>query len=224
MPSDTVDVTLSGDWSKQDQSAYPTTVLGVVTPPYSNSTNPATVAGDAVATFPGPTFGFMGGLYNFCIGTPAATLNNTAFFGGAFNTSFGLCGPRAKGLNLAPGGAALGGVGYVSGPGGNKLLTSQPRIFWNFANTQTGDIDRTYATGPSFAKYNSIGTSITVDVQLPADLTLKSITGYRDIDWRVGVDLDGTPESIQEVTDHQYQHQISQEFQLAGKAFDSKLD
>jgi iron complex outermembrane receptor protein len=219
--SDAVDVTFSGDWSRQDQSAYPTTVLGVQTPTYSNdATN---VFNDALATFPGPTVGFMGGLYNFCIGTPAATLNSD-FFGGLFNTSYGLCGPRGKGLNLAAGGSALGGVGYVSGPGGNKLLSNQPRIFWNFANTQTGDIDRTYATGPSFAKYNSAGLSMTVDVKLPADLTLKSITGWRNIDWHIGVDLDGTPESIQEVTDHQYQHQISQEFQLAGKALDSKLD
>jgi iron complex outermembrane receptor protein len=221
--SDTVDVTVAGDWSKQDQSAYPTTVLAVQTPPLS--------AG-AVATLPGPTVGFMGALYNYCIGTPAAALNNASnpFGPGAFPYPIfgtqvgGMCGPRGQGLNLAAGGSALGGVGYVSGPGGNSLLSATPRLFWNFANTQTGDIDKTYATGPSFAKYNSAGTSITIDVQLPQDLTFKSITGWRAIDWRIGVDLDGTPESIQEVTDHQNQKQISQEFQLAGKAFDSKLD
>ena len=40
----------------------------------------------------------------------------------------------------------------------------------------------------------------------------------------VGVDLDGLPETIQEVTDHQNQDQFSQEFQLTGKALDDKLD
>ncbi|MEJ0037649.1 MAG: TonB-dependent receptor [Gammaproteobacteria bacterium] len=214
--SDDVDVTLAGDWARQDQSAFPTTVVGVSTPALSEG---------ARATLPGPTFGFMGGLYNYCIGTPAAELNTPTNFGGIFGTQVGgMCGPRGQGLNLAAGGAALGGAGYVGGPGGNSLLSNQPRIFWNFANTQTGDIDKTYATGPSFAKYNSAGTSVTVDVKLPEDLTFKSITGWRYIDWHVGVDLDGTPETIQEVSDHQYQHQISQEFQLAGKAFDNKLD
>ena len=38
------------------------------------------------------------------------------------------------------------------------------------------------------------------------------------------MDLDGTPESIQEVTDHQFQHQLSQEFQFAGKAMGDRLD
>ena len=216
--SDIVDVTFAADWAHQNQSSFPTTVLSVVTPALDTPAGPA-------ATFPGPNFGFMGGMYNYCISTPAATLNSLANFGAAFGTGVGqLCGPRAQGLGLGAGGAPLGGAGYVGGPGGNKLLSNQPRIYWNFANTQTGDIDRTYATGPSFAKYNSSGISGTVDVQLPADLTLKSITGVRYIDWHAGVDLDGTPETIQEVTDHQYQHQFSQEFQLAGKALDNKLN
>ena len=216
--TDSVDVTLAGDWSRQDQSSFPTTVLAVVTPPLNTPAGPA-------VTFPGPTVGFMGGLYNYCISTPVAALNALSNFGGLFGTQVGgMCGPRGQGLNLAPGGAALGGSGYVGGPGGNSLLSSQPRLYWNFANTQTGNIDRTYATGPSFARYNSAGSSITVDFKLQDNLSLKSITGWRYIDWHVGVDLDGTPESIQEVTDHQYQHQLSQEFQLSGKAFDDRLD
>ena len=55
-------------------------------------------------------------------------------------------------------------------------------------------------------------------------MTLRSITGYREIDWKVGIDLDGTPESIQEVTDHQQQDQFSQEFQLLGKMLDDRLN
>jgi iron complex outermembrane receptor protein len=221
--NDDVKVTLSSDYSHQNQSSYPTTVLGVTT--VSNG------------------YGGLGDIYNLCISTPASVLNDPEGpFGrmidgepapGVFNTGpTGVCGPRANHAvtidgqltQLSAGGAALGGAGYVSGPGGNNLLTSAPRIFWNFANTQTGDIDTTYANGPSFARHTQYGGSITVDWALAESASLKSITGARKIDWRVGVDLDGTPETIQEVTDHQRQRQFSQEFQLTGKAMNDKLD
>ena len=165
-------------------------------------------------------------------------LNDLAAFGAAtgappfFSTAVGgLCGPRAQGLDLAPGGAPLGGAGYVGGPvpytpggvAGNPSGPA-PRIYWNLANTQTGDIDKTYASGPSFARYNAWGASITLDFDISDAMSFKSITGARGIDWKVGVDLDGLPETIQEVTDHQAQKQFSQEFQLTGKAFGDKLD
>jgi hypothetical protein len=93
---------------------------------------------------------------------------------------WGLCGPRA---NHTPelggtGGAALGGAGYVSGPNGNLLLSSTPRIYWNLANTQTGDIDKTYATGPSFAKNDGWGISLQADWSLSDNMTIRSITGF----------------------------------------------
>ena len=53
---------------------------------------------------------------------------------------------------------------------------------------------------------------------------MKSISAWREINWNIGTDLDGLPESMQEVTDTQAQHQISQEFQLTGKAFGDRLD
>jgi len=99
-----------------------------------------------------------------------------------------------------------------------------PRIYWNFANTQTGNKDTTYSNGPSFAKSDSYGGSATFDWQLNPGLKFKSITGWRAIKWNIGTDLDGTPESIQEVTDSQGQHQFSQEFQLNGKAVDDRLN
>jgi iron complex outermembrane receptor protein len=228
--SDKFNLTIAGDYSYQNQSSYPTTVLDVTTP-----------AGDALPTPfsawpPGP-YGFMGANYNYCISTPASELNDPAFpaMTGAppiFHTGVGgLCGPRAQGLGLAPGGAPLGGAGYVGGPvpytpggvAGNPSGPA-PRIYWNFENTDTGDIDKTYATGPSFARYTAWGTSITLDYEISESMAFKSITGVRAIDWKVGVDLDGLPETIQEVTDHQNQDQLSQEFQLTGKAMDDRLD
>jgi len=229
--SDNFEVTIAGDYTYQNQPSYPTTVLDVTTP-----------AGDALPTVfsawpPGP-YGFMGAQYNYCISTPAALLNDPAAFSAAtgappfFSTAVGgLCGPRAQGLNLATGGAPLGGAGYVGGPvpytpGGVAGNPSgpNPRIYWNLANTDTGDIDKTYANGPSFARYTAWGGAITLDWSLSDSTAFKSITAARGIDWKVGVDLDGLPETIQEVTDHQSQQQFSQEFQLTGKALSDKLD
>jgi len=229
--SDSFNVTISGDYAHENQSSFPETVMDVTTP-----------AGNNLPTVfdawpPGP-YGFMGAQYNYCISTPAALLNNPPAFVAAtgappfFGTGVGgLCGPRAQGLNLATGGAPLGGAGYVGGPvpytpggvAGNPSGPA-PRIYWNFANTQTGDIDKTYSTGPSFAKYDAWGASVTLDWTVSDAMGFKSITGARGINWKVGVDLDGLPESIQEVTDHQEQHQFSQEFQFTGQALSDNLN
>lgn len=174
----------------------------------------------------------FGLIYNLCISTPKDVLDSgNAFpflpFSAQMHTGEGgLCGPRATGVPElgGTGGAALGGAGYVGGPDGGQALSATPRIFWDFAATDTGDIDKTYANGVSFAKNDGWGLSLTFDWDIGEDLTFKSITGYREIDWRVGIDLDGTPESIQEVTDHQMQDQFSQEFQLLGRMLDDRLN
>lgn len=207
-PSDSFTLTVAGDWQHQDQSSTPTTVLSV-------ETTPANI------------FGF---LYNTCISNTAAALNDPVNGPAAFispvvtNTTTGVCGPRAAGTGLAPGGTPLAGAGYVNKNGNNLLLSGAPRIFWNFENTQTGDIDTTYSNGVSFAKNDAFGVAFTGDWTLSETLAFKSITGYRQIDWDVGIDLDGLPEQIQEVTDSQHQYQVSQEFQLLGQAFDDRLN
>jgi iron complex outermembrane receptor protein len=206
--SDNFTLTLAGDWQHQAQSSTPSTVLSV-------QNGPANI------------FGF---LYNTCISNTAAALNDPVNGPAAFispvvtNTTTGVCGPRAVVPGLSTGAPPLAGAGYVNGPGGNLLLSSSPHIYWNFENTQTGDIDKTYSNGVSFAKNDVFGLSFTGDWGLREGLSLKSITGYRQIRWNVGVDLDGLPEQIQEVTDRQHQYQVSQEFQLNGRAFNDKVD
>ena len=205
--SDAFKFTVTGDYQHQDQPSTPATILSV-----TNGTV-------------GPTDPHIfGDLYNLCISTPAAVLNTV--LPPIFNTTTGLCGPRATGSPElgGTGGAALGGAGYVSGPGGNVLLSGTPRIYWNFANTQTGDIDKTYANGVSFAKNDVWGASLTADWTLNDQNEVKFITGYRQIKWSVGIDLDGTPESIQEVTDNQNQYQFSGELQWLGRAFNDNLE
>jgi iron complex outermembrane receptor protein len=216
--SDSLKVTFTGDWQVQRQSAIPNTVLAV----YSAS--------------PNNIFGF---LYNYCISQPLSVLNDPtkSLFGPGTNTRNGVCGPRVTGSGFAPGGVPLGGVGYVGygasflatglppGPQPTSLLlTPQPRLYWDFAAADTGNIDTTYGNGPSFANNDVFGFSTTAEWALANNMTFKSITGYRQIRWLVGIDLDGTPETIQEVTDHQHQWQVSQEFQILGKAFDSRLN
>ncbi|HKD55286.1 MAG TPA: TonB-dependent receptor [Steroidobacteraceae bacterium] len=229
--SDKLNVTFTADWTHQDQTALNYTILNT----YFGNLNYS-------------TFSTM---WNLCISNNAATLpGQIAAHGGApppgtpgvppavtaVNTLFaGLCSqPRAHVPGLSIGGAPLLGAGYVGGPagpyninnhpGGPYLGTNQPRIWWELPATQTGDIDTTYSTGPNFARNDVFGGSVTGVYNLSDNLDLKSITGYRQIKWNIGTDLDGTPETFQEVTDAQHQWQVSQEFQLLGKALDNNLN
>jgi outer membrane receptor protein involved in Fe transport len=133
---------------------------------------------------------------------------------------------QPDGSFLLPGSNGVVTMGAANSPYGGSVTYPDriPRLYWDFANTQTGDIDTTYANGASFARYNAWGGSITLDWDINDDMHLKSITGWRGIKWDIGTDLDGTPESQQEVTDEQKQEQISQELQLTGKALDDRLD
>jgi iron complex outermembrane receptor protein len=230
--SDKLTVTSTLDWTHQDQSALPYTVLGTFT---------GNVAASTFST-----------LYNLCISNSAATLPDSiaasvppvpslqATFAadGFLNAQFAqnCTKPRAQVPGLSQGGAALIGAGYIGGPPGPYnyatyktnpsayLGTQQPRIWMDYAASNTGNLDTTYANGPNFARLDSFGGSITGSYDLGNEMVLKSITGYRQIRWLIGTDLDGTPETLQEVSDHQHQWQFSQEFQLNGKAFDNALN
>jgi len=247
--NDAVDVTLAGDYTHEDQSGLANVIQSVTT---SNATTYDDPNGPTAGNLFGTNI--MGNFYNMCITTPGSALGgpfNTKnglcgpLAVGTWNATTG----KFSGSGYGPGSPALGGVGAVGVPNsvlagliaaypsvapyvtqgphgvGSVIYPGQtPRIYWDYANTQTGNIDTTYANGPSFAKYDSVGSSITLDWQIANDLKFKSITGWRQINWNIGTDLDGTPESMQEVTDSQHQHQISQEFQLNGKAIDGRLN
>lgn len=229
--SDKLAVTFTGDWSHEDQTALPLKILGVTQGNLLSST---------FAT-----------LYNLCISNNASTINQAvsdASFGvfavgSPTNLLFaGNCSqPRARVPGLSIGGAPLLGAGFVgtgtsNGPavynplfnagtaGAGYLGSNQPRLLFNYAATDTGNIDTTYGNGPDFAKNDVFGFSVTGAYTLSDTLQVKSITGYRQIKWNIGTDLDGTPETLQEVTDAQHQWQFSQEFQANGKALDGKLN
>jgi iron complex outermembrane recepter protein len=226
--SDKLDVTFTADWTHQDQTALNYTVLATYG---QQGTTPGNL-----------NFSTFSTLYNLCISNNAATLPAAIQASGGpptfvpVNALFaGVCSqPRAHVPGLSVGGAPLVGAGYVGGPAGpyninnhpgtSYLGTNQPRIWFDLAATQTGNIDTTYSTGPDFARNDVFGGSVTGVYHFGNGMDLKSITGYRQIKWNIGTDLDGTPETLQEVTDAQHQWQVSQEFQLLGKALDGNLN
>ena len=229
LATDRLKFTFTGDWTHENQTSLPNTVVG-------------TFSGNLLSS----TFST---LYNLCIGNNAATLPgaiaaattvpgigpifpvgspNNALFGGDCSQ------PRAHVPGLSIGAAPLLGAGYVGGPPGPfnyndhpgtaYLGSSDPRIYLGNAASETGNIDTTYGVGPDYAKSDVFGFSLTGDYELNDELSVKSISGYRQMRWMIGTELDGTPETMFQVSDHQHQFQVSQEFQLLGKALDNKLN
>ncbi len=122
--------------------------------------------------------------------------------------------PRARWLRLRRAGRAAASTI----PGGT------PRLYWD-QNSVSADRDKTYSNGVELREERRCSAARSPRTyDLTDNLALKSITGYRQIRWRVGIDLDGTPEQLQEVTDAQHQQQFSQEFQLNGKALNDRLN
>ena len=221
--SDKLHITFTGDWTHQDQTALPYTILGI----YSTNFN------SIFAT-----------MYNLCISNNASSIAGAiqaaggppAFLPPSQNPFPGLCSQnRARVPGLSTGGAPLLGAGYVGGPPGpfnyaNVAAglpysgSNAPRLWFDYNATNTGNLNTSYANGPDFARNDVFGGSVTGVYDLNDALTLKSITGYRQIRWDIGTDLDGTPETMQEVTDSQHQWQVSQEFQLVGKAWNNRLN
>ncbi|HXS26177.1 MAG TPA: TonB-dependent receptor, partial [Steroidobacteraceae bacterium] len=248
--SDKLNVTFTGDWTHENQTALPEVVLQsyagfVPSSTFSSlydlciSNGAAGIAGAVAANAVIP--GLPPAVQPFGVGTPT---------NGLFS---GVCSqPRAHVPGLSVGGAALIGAGYAGVPVGvvpfpgvdprynyNNIAAGlpylgspEPRLFYGYHDAngldpvaQTGNVDLTYAGGrPDFAKQDVFGFSVTGLYTLNDDIQLKSITGYRQDKWQIGTQLDGTPETALEVSDQQHQWQVSQEFQLLGKALDGKLN
>ncbi|MFC7050010.1 TonB-dependent receptor [Emcibacter nanhaiensis] len=79
-------------------------------------------------------------------------------------------------------------------------------------------------TGPSEDNVDTWGATATVDWEISDNLMFKSITGYREMDAIIKVDMDYTPYPVVHTDEEQHQKQFSQEFQLSGTAVDGKLE
>ncbi len=177
--TDNLKVTLTADWTHEDQSSTPNTILRT----YENSASS------------------LVGIYNGCVT-------------GTIPASAPICGP--VGPTTAP---ASGGGFVTAGPALSSLKTP-----FTFAQVNTGNIDTSYATGLNFSKMNSYGAALTVDLAMTENLALKSITGARRLNWKAGQDGDGSQLNILEESFAEGQHQVSQEWQLLGKALGGRLD
>jgi iron complex outermembrane receptor protein len=196
--SDDLKVTFSADWTHEDHTALPNTILATTQPPQGQL---------------GPG-GFLVGLYNLCTSfanAQQAAATTAVPFAFAMPN---ICGPVGPGL--------VQGVGGLVTPGPALYGRGIPQ--YNAAVAVTGNIDTTYATGNNFAQMDAGGASITADWTLGEDLTLKSITGWRTLNWRIGMDNDGSALVVVEPSFIEGQHQFSQEFQLIGSALEHKLD
>lgn len=142
--------------------------------------------------------------------------------GAVFSTFYNLC---IQGVPFVPTAQLLCGArGVVGTPlWGANANAASARLLYGPSAAMTGNIDTTYATGPNFDKINTYGTALTLDWRLSDALTLRSITGWRELHWSAGSDLSGSPVPIADLTFAEGQRQLSEEVQLLGTALDSRL-
>ena len=118
-------------------------------------------------------------------------------------------------------GATYGGLGglwnaLVGGPGG--LPFTSDFVIGN------GNRYDSYATAGNKNTLNAYGFSMDIDWTIDENLSLRSISAYRQMDAFFNSDTDGSPLQFTETDQYQDQNQISQEFQLIGTSFDDRLD
>jgi outer membrane receptor protein involved in Fe transport len=212
---------LTADYSRTDTNQLPNTVLlttGFIPGPFAGLNQfdlgpafgfPIQTALDVITGSSGFLFN---GLYNFCIGASPADL--------AARNAANLCGPRATlaGPNTSRPLAdpVLGGANFPGNPAPDLIPYDNRFIPTN--------IDRSYANGPGFSDLESYGGAATLEFDIAPNLTLKSITAYRELHWDAAMDLDGAPIPALQVSFIMNQWQFSQELQLQGNLLDNRLN
>ena len=199
-PSDRLTITLTGDYYKSDTSGLPNVVLDVLETLGGNFAGPGAPAVPFSALTPGTGLNFAG-LYNFCIGSTQAQI--------LARNAQGICN-NPRGNELSPGEqlSPLGSVNVDGNPTNNKLVWDDHWV--------SSDWDRSYATGINFSKTKSWGLAANIEFELNDALAVRSITGYRELDWAAGFDADNSPANFFSVSNSSKQSQFSQELQLLG--------
>ena len=160
-----------------------------------------------------PNFAF---LYNTCIGAPVSALQSLGLMN--LCSTFGTQYPSVRRGQVTP-------INIVfNNPGVNATAnTNQYQLA--FTNQfLTGNPDTTYANGNNFSRLTNWGFALNGEFDVTPNLLLKSITGYRATSWTSGLDADGSPLDIFQLSFYQTQKQFSQEFQFVGNALDKKLN
>lgn len=223
-PSDRTTVTITADMTDVDQAAMANTLLA------TTESVPGPFAGLAANDL-GAAFGFpfgetaldvatgasgflFAGLYNFCIGATPAEI--------AARNAGQLCGARGTAPYIIPDGldstvpAPIASVNVDGDPNNNRLPYDSRFVL--------ADPDLSYATGNSFSRVENWGVALTIEHEFSNDMLLKSITSYRDLQWLVGMDLDGSPLDMLQTSFDMPQKQWSQEFTLTGAAMSERLE
>ena len=159
--------------------------------------------------------GGLGGLANACLLPIADFLPNGPV----------ICGPRgAPGSTYALDAAAYAnlvpGQWYKANFDGDPNNNRLPYGPW-FVHP---DKDRSYSTGPSFSRIKQWGAAFTVDWDVSDNMHVKSISAHRAMSFQAGLDGDGSPLNIHEVSFKEGQRQWSQELQVTGQAFNDSVD
>jgi iron complex outermembrane receptor protein len=150
----------------------------------------------------------------------SVTSGPTAIFGAIYNAC--LLGAEFAGPTLSP---LVCGTRNVVGTSlwQANLNPNTARLLYGPAVYNTGNIDTTYATGVNFDKLDSYGAAATVDWDVDKALKLRSITSSRRLNWKSGLDADGSPADFFELSFAEGQHQFSEEIQAISELLDSNL-
>lgn len=106
--------------------------------------------------------------------------------------------------------AKLKGINEIYYPNTAQYVIEDRRSTWSGLDTPNDN--------------DTWGVSLTVDYAITPEISIKSITAYRDLQAQSGMDFDGTPGSYLEQLIDTEQDQFSQELQLSGRAIDDRLD
>lgn len=111
------------------------------------------------------------------------------------------------------------GTPDCAGPGG--LTASNPRCY-NDGNYLSNGVN--FGTAPTFS--HTEVTSLAVDIRYAVNdkLSLRSVSGYRDLDAQFARDADASPLVVVHFFDNFVAKQFSQEFQLNATLFGDRLD
>ncbi len=202
-------LTGSVDFTNTDTTAQPNSLL--LTTPI-----PGPFAGLAANNIPGSALdvvtgssGFLfAGLYNFCIGATPGEI--------AARNAQGVCGPTGTSENPSLVLPSFAGVNVDGDPLNNRLPYDDRFV--------SADPDISFANGNNFQHMETGGLTGVVEYDLGDNHQIKSITAYRYLNWDVGLDNDGTPLNVNQVSFIMNQWQVSQELQLSGSLFGDAVD
>ncbi|MEH3108014.1 MAG: TonB-dependent receptor [Sphingomonas fennica] len=157
-------------------------------------------------------------------------------FGGQFNVFAGTYNCAIAGIAAGNCGGGPPPIAYNARRGGQNSILDLPPIFGVNVDGNPNNNrlpydnrfiapgrDTTYATGNNFSRLRTYGGAGTIDYDLSDELSVKSITAYRELHWVAGTDLDNSPLNFLNTSFSMNQKQFSQELQLLGNALDNKL-